>query len=152
MNLKLGLLLFSIAFSRRIQENHIRTICVAPGTFRSNLVREFRVVKFLKNLISISTHVAARRVANLVTNDIPNKSLLFFWVKKFIEPTQYWQNAEIHQIIWKFTQKFVNLETFSINQEKVIISLEEDQYENHARFLILLLRRIKRKSDLLRSE
>lgn len=113
MNLKLGLLLFSIMFSQKIQENHIRIMCIAPGTFKSNLVREFKLGGFFKNLFSFPVKVAANRVANLASSsEIPNKLLLFFWRKQSIEPIQYWQNIEEQQKVWEFTKQFIDLECF----------------------------------------
>jgi NAD(P)-dependent dehydrogenase (short-subunit alcohol dehydrogenase family) len=102
---KLYLLLATLELSRRHQSDELTLTLAVPGSFRSNLARDFFGLGWVKNLFVASVDSAAENilfVANLAAEQ--KKSPRLFEKREEKSLTPYWENTTVRERLWSTTE------------------------------------------------
>jgi NAD(P)-dependent dehydrogenase (short-subunit alcohol dehydrogenase family) len=105
---KLCLLMASLEMSRRHEGDELKVTLAVPGSFRSNLARDFFGLGWVKNLFVASVDSAAENilfVADLVEEQ--EKSTRIFEKREEKSLTPYWQDTEVSERLWSATEALV---------------------------------------------
>jgi len=106
---KLCLLLFSIELSRRIDSSGITVVITAPGSFKSNLVREARwPIGQIKNLFSGTVDKAAKNIVFLASSyEDHSRNGKIYLRKQEQTIIPYWNDSSISKRLWSITESLV---------------------------------------------
>lgn len=115
---KLYLLMASLEMARRHESDELKMTLAVPGSFKSNLARDFFGLGWVKNLFVASVDSAAENllfVVNLVEEQ--KKSTRLFEEREEKSLTPYWQDTSIGERLWSTTEAF--LENYPLYQSDI---------------------------------
>jgi len=102
---KLCLLMASLEMSRRHESDEFTVTLAVPGSFKSNLVRDFPWFGWIKNLFSISVDTAAENIMYVVKLvEEQEKSTRVFEKREEKHLTPYWQDTKVGERLWSTTE------------------------------------------------
>jgi NAD(P)-dependent dehydrogenase (short-subunit alcohol dehydrogenase family) len=102
---KLYLLLASLELSRRDESDELRVTLAVPGSFRSNLARDFFGLGWVKNLFVASVDSAAENILFVINLDEEEKnSPRLFEKREEKSLVPYWENASVRERLWSTTE------------------------------------------------
>ena len=102
---KLCLLFASLELSRRQVGNGVTVTMIDPGPFKSDLVRDIRLMAWVKNLFSSSVDKAAENILYHITSDeAKSKHGKVFKEKQEKPLTEYWKDRSISERLWSVTE------------------------------------------------
>jgi NAD(P)-dependent dehydrogenase (short-subunit alcohol dehydrogenase family) len=105
---KLCLLFASLELSRRQTDNGVTVTMIDPGPFKSDLVRDIRLMAWVKNLFSASVDKAAENILyHITSDDAKSKHGKVFKVKEEKPRTEYWKDRSISERLWSDTESLV---------------------------------------------
>jgi NAD(P)-dependent dehydrogenase (short-subunit alcohol dehydrogenase family) len=105
---KLCLLMASLEMSRRHDSDELTVTLAVPGSFKSNLVRDFPWFGWIKNLFSASVDSAAENILFVVDLvEKQGKSTKVFEKREEKSLTPYWQDANISERLWSMTEELL---------------------------------------------
>jgi NAD(P)-dependent dehydrogenase (short-subunit alcohol dehydrogenase family) len=102
---KLYLLMASLEMSRRHENDELTITLAVPGSFKSNLARDFFGLGWLKNLFVAPVDSAAENilfVVELVEGQQRSPRLFEKREEKYLAP--YWQDTEVGERLWSTTE------------------------------------------------
>ncbi len=102
---KLCLLMASLEMARRHESDELTVKLAVPGSFKSNLARDFYGFGWVKNLFMASVDSAAENIMYVVTLDEEQKkSTRLFEKREEKHLTPYWQDTEVSEHLWSTTE------------------------------------------------
>ncbi len=102
---KLYLLMASLEMSRRYENDELTVTLATPGTFKSNLARDFYGLGRVRNLFLASVDSAAENILFVVELvEGQNKSTRLFEERVEKHLTPYWQDTEVSERLWSTTE------------------------------------------------
>jgi len=105
---KLCLLFASLELSRRYESDDIIVTMIDPGPFKSDLVRDVPLMRWVKNLFSSSVDKAAENILYHITSDeLKNKNGKVFKEKQEWPLTEYWKDTSISERLWSVTESLI---------------------------------------------
>jgi len=102
---KLYLLMASLEMSRRHESDELKVTLAVPGSFKSNLARDFLLLGWVKNLFVASVDSAAENILFVVDLvEEQEKSTRIFEKREEKSLTPYWQDTEVRERLWSTTE------------------------------------------------
>jgi len=102
---KLCLLMVSLEIARRNESHELTVTLAVPGSFKSNLARDFFGLGWLKNLFVASVDSAAENILYVVDLVEEQEKLTRIFERREEKcPTPYWQNTEVSERLWTTTE------------------------------------------------
>jgi NAD(P)-dependent dehydrogenase (short-subunit alcohol dehydrogenase family) len=102
---KLYLLMASLEMSRRHENDELTVTLAVPGSFKSNLARDFFGLGWVKNLFVASVDSAAENILFVIEQvEEQKKSARLFEEREEKQFTPYWQNMEVSERLWSTTE------------------------------------------------
>lgn len=108
---KLCVSYFSLELKKRLTKTNVEVINTdpGPGSFKSNIVREFPFVGFFKNLFAKPVKKVAENIIYLAfSNEIDLSSNNIFSGRKKQDLTDYWSDENIRQKLWSITESLTH--------------------------------------------
>jgi len=102
---KLYLVIASVELARRHESDELKITLAVPGSFKSNLARDFFGLGWVKNLFVAPVDSAAENllfVVNLVEEQ--EKSTRLFEEREEKSPPPYWHDVSIGKCLWSTTE------------------------------------------------
>lgn len=115
---KLYLLLAALEFSRRRENEGITVSMIDPGErpFKSELVRDFPIVGWFKNLFSVPVEEAAGYILDHITSDqVEDKNGKIFRGRNEWPLSEYWKDKTISRNLWAATESLIDSKKISKN-------------------------------------
>jgi NAD(P)-dependent dehydrogenase (short-subunit alcohol dehydrogenase family) len=123
---KLCLLMASLEMSRRHENDELTVTLAVPGSFKSNLARDFLGLGWVKNLFVASVDSAAENILFVVELvEGQQRSTRLFEKREEKHLTPYWQDTEVSERLWSTTEalledspiyEFVSFERLAMRQ------------------------------------
>jgi len=105
---KLCLLFATLELSRREERDGITVTMIDPGPFKSELVRDVRLMAWVKNLFSAPVDKAAENMLYHITSDEPQKKNGKVFKEKQEYPlSDYWMDTAISGRLWSETESLI---------------------------------------------
>jgi NAD(P)-dependent dehydrogenase (short-subunit alcohol dehydrogenase family) len=105
---KLCLLMASLEMSRRHEGDELTVTLAVPGSFKSNLARDFYGLGWLKNLFVAPVDSAAENILYVVTLVEEEKESGRAFEKRQEKPlTVYWQDSGVRERLWSLTESLI---------------------------------------------
>ena len=120
---KLYLLIASLEMSRRNESDELKVTLADPGTFKSNLARDFLGLGWVRNLFLASVDSAAENILYVVELvEEQEKSTRIFEEREEKSLTPYWQDAELSERLWSTTEALLEASQIyqSVTSERLV--------------------------------
>lgn len=105
---KLCLLLATLEFASRHEDDRVSSVMVDPGPFKSDLVREIPLVSRIKNLFSAPVTQAAENILYVMNSNITgNNNGKVFRKDQEWPRSDYWNDETIRGHLWELTEVFI---------------------------------------------
>ena len=105
---KLCLLFASLEGSRRYESEGISVVMADPGPFKSDLVRDVPLGRWMKNLVSAPVDHAAENILYVATLDgARNVNGKVYKEKQEYPLTSYWKDTNVSERLWSITEKMI---------------------------------------------
>jgi hypothetical protein len=102
---KLYLLMASLEMSRRNESDELKVTLAVPGSFKSNLARDFLWLGWVKNLFVASVDSAADNILFVVELvEEQKRSTRLFEKREEKHLTPYWQDTKVGERLWSTTE------------------------------------------------
>jgi NAD(P)-dependent dehydrogenase (short-subunit alcohol dehydrogenase family) len=105
---KLYLLMASLEMSRRHENDELTVTLTVPGSFRSNLARDFFWFGWVKNLFSASVDSAAENILHVIALvEAHGKSGLVYEKDQLKQLIPYWKDTSVRERLWSTTESLI---------------------------------------------
>jgi NAD(P)-dependent dehydrogenase (short-subunit alcohol dehydrogenase family) len=105
---KLCLLMASLEMSRRHESDELTVTLAVPGSFKSNLARDFFGLGWIKNLFVAPVDSAAENILHVVTLVEEEKESGRVFEKRQEKPlTSYWKDTNVRERLWSITESLI---------------------------------------------
>jgi NAD(P)-dependent dehydrogenase (short-subunit alcohol dehydrogenase family) len=105
---KLYLLMASLEMSRRHEGDELTVTLAVPGSFKSNLARDFYGLGWLKNLFVAPVDSAAENILYVVELvEEQKRSTRLFEKREEKQLAPYWQDTGVRERLWSLTESLI---------------------------------------------
>jgi NAD(P)-dependent dehydrogenase (short-subunit alcohol dehydrogenase family) len=105
---KLCLLFASLEGSRRYESEGISVVMADPGPFKSDLVRDVPLGRWMKNLVSAPVDHAAENILYVATLDgAKNVNGKVYKEKQEYPLRSYWKDTNVSERLWSITERMI---------------------------------------------
>jgi retinol dehydrogenase-13 len=104
---KLCLVFASLELARRPDRDGVVVTVIDPGTFRSGLVRDVKLMGWLKNLVSAPVERAADTLLHHLDADRETRNGKVFKGRQEYPLPAYWQDERVSGVLWSMTESML---------------------------------------------
>jgi NAD(P)-dependent dehydrogenase (short-subunit alcohol dehydrogenase family) len=105
---KLYLLIATLEMPRKYECDELKVTLAVPGSFKSNLARDFLGLGWLRNLFLASVDSAAENILFVVELvEGQHRSTRLFDEREEKHLTPYWQDTEVGERLWSITESLI---------------------------------------------